>query len=264
MNNLGYTKKLFILPFDHRGTLEKAGFKDISSLKKIIYEAFKKSLDVVENAAMLVDEQYGDEVLRDAKEKGYTILLTVEKSGQEDFIFEYGEDFQSHIEKYNPDFAKVLIKVKNGLSDLTKNNLKLLNDYCRSHNLKFLLEIVSGSNLDLILKTISELQHAGIDPDVWKVEGMENELDYEQIVQEAKRNGRDNVSIVILGRGENKELVEKWVKTGSKTPGVIGFAIGRTVFLEPLTEFKDGKITREEAIDKISKNYIYFYNLFNS
>lgn len=263
ITNLGYTKKLFILPFDHRNTFEKAGFEDISDQKQIIYEAFKKSVDTVENGAILVDEQYGDEILKDAKQNGYTILLTVEKSGQEDFIFEYGEDFASHIEKYNPDFTKVLIKVQNGLSDLTKNNLKKVNDYCRSHNLKFLLEIVSGGNLDLILKTISELQLAEIEPDVWKVEGMENEFAYEQIVQEARRNGRDNVSIVILGRGENKELVEKWIKTGSKTQGVIGFAIGRTIFLEPLSQFKDGKITREEAVSKISGNYIYFYNLFN-
>lgn len=273
IQNLGYTKPLFILPFDHRGTFEKAGFKDISKQKQIIYEAFKKSLDTVKNAAILVDEEYGDVILKDAKENGYTVLLTIEKSGQEDFIFEYGEDFKSHIEKYNPDFAKVLIKVsarggsayggENGVSDLTKNNLKKLNDYCRFASLKLLIEIVSEGNLDLILKTISELQHAGIDPDVWKVEGMENEFAYEQIVQEARRNGRDNVSVVILGRGEGKEVVEKWIKTGSKTRGVIGFAIGRTIFWEPLMEFKDGKITREEAVSKISENYIYFYNLFN-
>lgn len=261
--NLGYTKNLFILPFDHRSTFEKAGFDDISQVKQIIYEAFKKSLDTVENAAILVDEQYGDAILKDAKQNGYTTLLTIEKSGQENFVFEYGEDFEAHIEKYAPDFAKVLIKVNLGLSDLTKNNLKKLSDYCHSHDLKFLCEIVSGGNSDLILKTISELQNFGVEPDVWKVEGMEDELDYSQIVEEAKRLGRDNVSIVILGRGESREMVEKWIKTGSKTPGVIGFAIGRTIFWEPLMEFKDGKITREEAIDQISKNYIYFYGVFN-
>ncbi len=271
MNNLGYTKNLFILPFDHRGTFEKAGFsakgetgKDISSIKQIIYEAFKKSLDTVENGAILVDEQYGDAILKDAKEKGYTILLTIEKSGEEDFVFEYSEDFRSHIQKYEPNFAKVLIKVENGISDLTKNNLKKLSDFCHLENIKLMVEIVSNGNLDLILKTISELQNVKVEPDVWKIEGMENELDYSQIVEEARRNGRDKVSIVILGRGESKELVEKWIKTGSKTPGVIGFAIGRTVFWEPLMQFKDGKITREEAVNKISENYIYFYNLFNS
>lgn len=264
LKNLGYNKPLFILPFDHRSSFEKAGFEDIPSLKQIIYEAFKKSLDTVpvEAAAILIDEQYGDGILKDAKQNGYTIALTIEKSGQEDFVFEYNDDFATHIEKYSPDFAKALIKVQNGVSDLTKNNLRKLSDYCRSHDQKFLLEIVTGGNLNLILKTIVELQDFGIEPDVWKVEGMENVFEYQQIVQETKRNGREKVSIVILGRGEEKALVEKWITTGSKIPGVIGFAVGRTVFWEPLLEFNNGRINIETAIEQISSNYTYFYKLF--
>lgn len=263
MNDLGYRRPLFILAFDHRSSLEKAGFKDIPELKKIIYEAFKKSLNTVKNGAILVDEQYGDLILKDAKEEDYTFALTVEKSGQSDFIFEYGEDFKAHIEKYNPTFAKVLVKVENGLSELSKINLKKLNDYCKEREQKFLIEVVSGGNVSLILKTIVEIQDFNIEPDVWKVEGMESDLDYLSIVQEAKRGGRDNVSLVILGRGESKELVEKWVKTASKISGIIGFAIGRTIFWEPINQFKSGSITRGEAIEQIGQNYIHFYNLFN-
>lgn len=264
VQNLGYTKPLFILAFDHRSTFEKEGIENISELKQIIYEAFKKSLSIVQNAAILIDEKYGDEILKDAKKNNYTTALRVEKAGQEDFIFEYGEEFASHIEKYNPTFAKVVIGIKNGINDSTKNNLKKLNDYVHSHNTKFILELISGGNVNLILNTIVELQDEGCEPDVWKIEGMESDLDYLSIIQEARKNGRDNVSVVILGRGENKETVEKWVKTGSKIPGIIGFAIGRTIFWEPLVMFKDAKITREEAIKEISDNYIHFYKLFVS
>lgn len=262
MNNLGYTKPLFILAFDHQSTFEKAGISNVSELKQIIYEAFKKSLSVVENGAILIDERYGEAILRDAKQSGYIVALRVEKSGQDGFAFEYGEEFALHIEKYNPDFAKVVIKVQNGLTDLTKNNLKKLSDYCRSHDLKFLLEIISNSNVSLILNAIVQLQDFGVEPDVWKIEGMESDLDYLSIIQEARKGGRDRVCVVILGRGEDRETVEKWIKTGSKTPGIIGFAIGRTIFWEPLLMFKDAKITREEAIEQISSNYIHFHKLF--
>ena len=263
IQDLGYTKPLFILAFDHQSSFEKAGFENISELKQIIYEAFKKSLGVVQNAAILIDEKYGDTILADAKKNGYTTALKVEKSGQEEFIFEYGEEFASHIEKYNPNFAKVVIKVQNDLTSLTMNGLKKLSDYCHSHGVKFLLELISGGNINLILKTIVELQDEGIEPDVWKIEGMENDLDYLSIIEEVRKSGRNNVSVVILGRGENKEVVENWIKTASKTTGIIGFAIGRTIFWEPLTEFKNGKIAREQAIEKISENYIHFYKLFN-
>lgn len=263
IQNLGYTKNIFILAFDHRATLEKAGFQNIPELKQIIYEAFKKSSDMIQNGAILVDEQYGDSILKDAKSSGFTVLIPVEKAGQEDFIFEYGDEFASHIDKYNPDFVKVVIKVINDMTDQTKNNLKRLSDFAHPKNIKFMLEIISEGNINLILKTIVELQDFGVEPDVWKIEGMDSALDYESIVEEAKKQGRDNVSVIILGRGESQEVVENWIKTGSKLPGIIGFAIGRTIFWEPISEFNSGKISREQAVEQISQNYIYFYNLFN-
>lgn len=262
MDNLGYNQNLFILAFDHQNSFEKAGFKDIPEIKNIIYEAFKNSLPSVQNAAILIDEKYGSAVLTDAKENSITIALRVEKSASEDFIFEYGDDFQSHIEKYNPEFAKVVIDISRGISDLTKGNLKKLSDFCLAKNYKFLLEILADGQLETILKSISEIQSLGVAVDVWKVEGMQNESSYEKIVNQARAGGRENVSIVILGRGENRSLVEKWIKTGSKVPGVIGFAVGRTIFWDPISQLSDGKIKREEAILEISENYKYFYNLF--
>lgn len=264
MNDLGYTKPLFILPFDHRSTFEKAGFENIASLKQIVYDAFKKSLDIVQNGAILVDEKYGDEILKDAKLNGFTILLTTEKSGEEEFLFEYGEDFRAHIGRYKPTFAKALIRVKNVLSEQSKTNLKMLSDYCHASGYKFLVEVLAGGDVELILEAISELQNSDIEPDVWKVEGMETSENYQKIIQIIKLNKRESVSLVILGRGEDREKVEEWIKAGKNVPGVIGFAIGRTVFWQPLIEFNNGKINRDEAIDMISKNYVHFYNLFTN
>ncbi len=273
--SIGYTKDLFILPFDHRSTFEKAGFsakggpasgwKDIAGLKLLIYEAFKKSQSTIgEGAAILVDEKYGEKILLDAKENGITTLLTIEKSGREDFEFEYEKEFAEHIIKFSPTFAKVLIKVRNGITDLTKENLKKLNSFCFGNGIKLLIEIVSDGNLDLILKSIADLQDFSVEPDVWKVEGMDKREDLEKIVDLARRDGRNEVSIVILGRGEGKERVSNWIKVGAGVPGVIGFAVGRTVFWDPISEFNSEKINREEAIEKISENYIYFYNLFKN
>lgn len=261
--NIGYTKDFFILPFDHRSTLENAGFKNIPDLKQVIYEAFEKSKSTVgEGAAILVDEQYGEKILLDAKQKGYTTLLTIEKSGKEEFEFEYEKEFGEHILKFKPTFAKALIKVKSELSDLTKENLKKLNSFCFGNGVKLLIEIVSQGNLDLILKTIGDLQDFSVEPDVWKVEGMEKKEDYEKIVSLARREGRSEVSIVILGRGEEKEKVSNWIKVGAGVPGVIGFAVGRTIFWDPVSKLNAGEMKKEEAVDLISENYNYFYNLF--
>jgi len=57
-------------------------------------------------------------------------------------------------------------------------------------------------------------------------------------------------------------LVEKWLKTGSSIPGVIGFAVGRTISWDPLVELKMRRIAPHTAIEKIAQNYLDFVNLW--
>ncbi len=267
MINLGYEKDLFILPFDHRSTFRKE-FEEgqIRDLKKIIYGAFKKSLNVIskDHAAILVDEEYGDEILRDASSQGFSTLLTTEKSGEEEFEFEYGSDFGTHIKKYKPTFAKALVRFDpNNPSEKSKENLRMLSDWCHNNNYKLLIEIiVPDSSSDLIVKTISEFQKENIETDIWKIQGQEAIRDYQEIIEQAKNEWRAGVGVVVLGGGENEEKVKKWIKEAAKVTGIIGFAVGRTVFWEPLLKFRDGKIEREEAENKIAQNFEYFYNLF--
>lgn len=296
----GYNKPLYILPFDHRSTFLKgllgvsgkeptAGeIESVKSAKRLIYEAFQKAslYDVPkEGAAILVDEQFGAEILIDAKKKGYTTLLTTEKSGQELFDFEYGPDYKEHIIKIKPTFVKALIRYHPDGN--TNNNriqlerLKNLSDFCQAHDYKFLIEPLippteeelarehGDKSLydreirpELAVRMIKEFQDAGVEVDVWKIEGLSDPLEYQHVVTQARTGGRDGVGIVILGRGESKEMVVEWIKAGRSTPGVIGFAVGRTIFWQPLVDLKDGKIDRNMAIDQIVKNYIYFYQLF--
>ncbi len=275
-NNLGYKKNLFILPFDHRASFAKMfGFttltpeeKDyIRSAKELIYEAFKKSvLEGIpkEQAAILVDEEYGGKIIEDAVKQKYNVILTTEKSGQEIFNFEYGEKFAEHIEKYKPTFAKALIRYK---PNMDWGNLKVLSDYCHTYGYKFLLEVVLGLSVpdaQNLVPAINELREKGVEPDVWKLEGMGDKNDYESVVAKIQEGGRQNVGLVILGRGESKEKVEQWIETGRDVKGVIGFAVGRTMFAQLLVDYKNGKIDKEQLIEDISNNFQHLYKLFTN
>ena len=303
MENPGYTKPLYILPFDHRSTFAQKMFNKnsledltpeehqlIIDYKKIIFEGFKKSLELgvpKDYAAILVDEEFGDEILKDAKQNGFVTILTTEKSGQEEFDFQYGNDFAEHIEKYNPTFAKVLIKYNpDDPEDLKKRQqkkLKLISDFCNVKAYKFLLEVLviatkeqmesvgeSKEDYDrlirpgLTVEVIKEFQAAGVEVDVWKLEGFDSVEEYRDIVSAAREDGRDSVSLVVLGRGEGEEKVDEWLKIGSDVSGVIGFAVGRTVFWQSIADFKSGIKTREEAIETIGQNFYKFYKIFTS
>lgn len=296
----GYNKPLYILPFDHRSTFIKGMFgvsgrkttpeeiEKVKEAKRVIYSAFKKAISLGVpsiGAAILVDGQYGSEILIDANKKGYTTILTTEKSGQEIFDFEYGEDFKIHIKKIKPTFAKALVRYNpEGNKEENKvqlERLKKLSDFCYSNFYKLLVEplipateeelaITHGDKgrydleirPELVVRMIKEFQDAGVEVDAWKIEGLSAPLEYQHVVHQARSNGRDAVGVVILGRGESKEKVVEWIKAGRNISGVIGFAVGRTIFWQPLMDLKSGKIDEEAAIDQIAQNYIYFYELF--
>ncbi|MCL5010495.1 MAG: DUF2090 domain-containing protein [Patescibacteria group bacterium] len=300
MNNLGYNKFLFILPFDHRSTFMKGMFgidgrpptneetRTIKGLKRIIYEGFKKAIEKTikkEDAAILVDEQFGEEILKDAVSSGIITLLTVEKSGQKEFALEYGSDFGEHIKKFNPDFAKALVRYNpedpQDLKDRQRQKLKILSEFCHGQGYKFLVEVLieptegelkkangdkslydRNTRPSLAIDVVSEFQEAGIEPDVWKMEGMETRDSYQKLVNQAKADGGNDVGVVVLGRGAKPSQVEKWIYEAAGVPGVIGFAVGRTVFWEPLVSFRDQRISEEEAADQIAANFIHFYTLF--
>lgn len=283
-------KHLFVLPFDHRANFAQKllGFSEnptleekqiVTDYKKIIYDAIWKAIDLgipKEESAVLVDEVYGLEILKDAKARGLVTMQTVEKSGREEFEFEYGDDFEEHLLAVGPTYAKALVRY-----DVNKDNtvqlerLKKLSDFCQRSGIKLLIEPLMqlrGDQSDFdhnqrykdLILMMREMQAVGIEADVWKIEGLYEKYQYEEVVRQARNTPkRADVSLIILGRNETKEHVMQWIEAGRDVPGVVGFAVGRTIFWHPLSQYKEGKITREVAVEMIANDYFEYYKVFN-
>src|SRR5437588_11270550 len=289
---LGYDKPLFILAFDHRGSFQKKFFgisgepdpeetERIADAKTVIFEGFQKAVDdgaPRESCGILVDEQFGADIVRRAKKEVYLFAMPTEKSGQDEFDFQYGDDFGAHIEGFDPSFSKVLVRYNpEGDADMNarqSERLKRLGDWLHERDRKFLFELLvpaEESQLqqvdgdadrydkelrpELMRRTIAELHDRGVEPDIWKIEGIDTREDCERISEEVRRDGRDGVACVVLGRGANEAAVEHWLRTGAGVPGYIGFAIGRTIWWDPLKAFVDGQSERDDAAAKIAQNY---------
>ena len=298
----GYTEPLYILPFDHRGSFETGMFgwkgeltdeqtAQIAAAKQVIFDGFQEAIAggaPKEKGGILVDEQFGAAILRDAAAKGFTFACPAEKSGQEEFDFEYGEDFAAHIEKFHPTFSKVLVRYNpegdSALNQMQSARLKRLSDYLHSANRSlFMFELlvpaekaqlakVNGDKKAydrdvrpaLMVGAIQQLQEAGVEPDVWKIEGLDRREDCEKMVATARAGGRDSVGCIILGRGEDDQKVREWLTTAASVPGFIGFAVGRTDFWDPLVAWRGKKISREAAVTEIARHYREFVDLFQS
>ena len=301
--SLGYDGKLYILAFDHRGSFQKKMFgiegdptseetDTIADAKHLIYEGMVRATETsdvpADTLGVLVDEQFGapQNVPGDAKAKGLKLAMPVEKSGQDTFDFEYGDDFGEHILTFDPDFSKVLVRYNpDGDADANQTQLgklKRLADWLHSNDRLFLfellvpaepaqLEAVDGDSdrydaelrPELMRRAIAEIQAAGIEVDIWKIEGVDERSDCEMLAEQTRSGeGRENVVCVLLGRGASDAKVDHWLREAAPVDGFVGFAIGRSIWWDALKGFLEEGLDRSEAASRIAEKYLRFVKVY--
>jgi myo-inositol catabolism protein IolC len=296
---LGYDQKLYILAFDHRGSFQKKFFgiqgepdaeqtAIIADAKHLIFEGMLQAVGSGADPSVtgvLVDEQFGSTVPAEAHERGLKLAMPAERSGQNMFDFQYGDDFGEHILKFDPDFTKVLVRY-NPDGDAEENRvqlgkLKRLSDWLVEHDRKFLFELLvpaepsqlesvggdsdrydSELRPELMRRALADIQDVGIVVDIWKIEGVDERSDCQMLVEQARSGGRDGVVCVVLGRGADDDKVDQWLQAAAPVDGFVGFAIGRSIWWDPLKAYVDGKIERSAGAKQIAENYLRFVQVY--
>ena len=298
---LGYDGKLYILAFDHRGSFQKKMFgiegdptreetEKIADAKRVIFEgmelAVARGVDA-EATGVLVDEQFGSDIPRRAKEQGLQLAMPVEKSGQDDFDFEYGADFGKHIEAFDVHYSKVLVRYNpDGDPEMNQRQLgrlKELADWLHATDRKFLFELLVpaepaqlesvGGDTDrydaelrpaLMKRAIQDIQDFGIEVDIWKIEGVDAREDAEMLAEQTRKgDGREGVVCVLLGRGASDDKVDHWLRQAAPVEGFVGFAIGRSIWWDALKGYLAGDADRAAAAEKIADNYLRFVKVYD-
>jgi myo-inositol catabolism protein IolC len=298
---LGHRKPLYLLAFDHRGSFQKdllgiegvptpAEAERIADSKRVLYEAFEiaQARDGDTGAlGILVDEEFGADVARRAKAAGAALAMPVEKSGQAEFDFEFGEDFGRHIEAFDPTFAKVLVRYNPGgdpeLNRRQAARLRELSTWLHDRDRRLLFELLvpatqaqlddaNGDTAtydreirpDLVVAAIAELQAAGVEPDIWKIEGLDRRIDCDRVSRQARSGGRDGVACIVLGRGADEARVIRWLEQGAGVPGYIGFAVGRTLWWDELAAYVAGELDRPAAVRRVAANYCRMIDAYSA
>ena len=298
----GYSNELYILAFDHRGTLTKGllGVEGrepteeeasrVSSMKDIIFDGFLQAKDSGISGgdpAILVDEKFGIHIQEKAKEMGIKFAAPAEKSGQKVFDFEYGDNFGKKIEEVGADFVKILVRWNPNDNSETRQvqgeRIKILSDWLDENDKKFLLEFLVPATEEqlesvggdqtrydseirprLAVQVVEEMRERGADPDIWKIEGLDTREDCENISKVIKDGGRENVMAVVLGRGADDKKVNEWLTAGSSVDGYRGFAIGRSIFWTSLKGWHAGEKSRDEAVSEIANSYLQFISVYQN
>ena len=293
--------ELYLLAFDHRRSLLTSFFgvrgepspEDVERarlLKLVVWHGLARALaDGVPAArtGVLVDTTYGRRVIDEARRAEVRIAIPIEESGREWFGFEV-PDWRERLDRFDPTWAKVLVR-SNPDGDVEANEgqrraLREVSEHCQATGRRFMFELLVpaeprqldsvGGDSDrydrelrpaLTVRAITAFQATGIEPDVWKLEGLETREDHEAIAAAARGDGRGDVGYVVLGRGADLATVERWLRTGIGVDGFVGFAVGRSIWWEPCRDFFDAGATDEaadRAVTEIAGRYRRLVDVF--
>jgi myo-inositol catabolism protein IolC len=283
---------LFILAMDHRDSFGRtlfgvkgdtptdtqlAGMRDAKSL---IFDAAERLIGTDLGGGqlgILVDEQLGADVARKAKAAGFVLAMPAEVSGSDRFRFEYGNDFGEHIEEFDPDWIKVLVRFNPAdPADLQQDQLaglRRLNDWAASHRRHWLVELLVPPTREqlaahedqalydererpgLTAQVIATMTKAGVTPRIWKLEGYETTEGAELVLDTVKHSADPASQCIVLGRNAPERQVNHWLDVAAPLEGYVGFAIGRSIWDEPIADFVAGRSSREETETEISQRY---------
>ncbi|TDN42536.1 myo-inositol catabolism protein IolC [Curtobacterium flaccumfaciens] len=293
MANLDEAHPLFLFAMDQRSSLlehtydesggepvDEAEAERVRAGKQLVYRGVLTALAAGasrDRTGVLVDERYGADVARLAKDAGLQLAMPVERSGREWFELEYGDDWLAHVDAFDPDFVKVLVR-DNPAFDADRreqqaSDLAAVSAALHDAGRPFLVELlVPGTDdqqasvddydrdlrPDLVVHVLEYLQDRGVEADVWKLEGLDTREDAERVVATARRGGRDAVQCIVLGRDAPEEQLDHWLRTAAPVDGFVGFAIGRSNWQEPLEDVVREHLDTEAAEQLIAANYRHF------
>jgi myo-inositol catabolism protein IolC len=287
---------------DHRDSLAKqvygisgeptpADAERISAGKLLVFQGLLTAIDRGADrryTGVLVDERYGAAVARQARDAGLRLAMPVERSGQPLFTLEYGNVDQriwlEHVERFAPDYVKVLVR-DNPDFDIRdrraqQDRLAVISRTLRDTGRTFILELLVPATADqnanlggdydadlrpqLTERVIHDMQAADVEPDIWKIEGLETLEAADRVVAATRDAGRSHVRCIVLGRDAPADRLDHWLQIAAHTDGFDGFAIGRSIWETPLADHLAGHLTAKQVTDQVASNYLHYVSTYRA
>jgi myo-inositol catabolism protein IolC len=290
---------LFILAMDHRESFGRTlfGVKNddpdpaqraaMTSAKQLIYEGLQSAQPAVTNGriGVLVDERYGQGVIDAVKASATPLVLAVpiEASGHEWFTLEWGDRWLDHVEAVRPDYAKVLVRDNPGFDQRQREEqlgrLAVVSAGLHGVGVPLLYELLvpatedqlgqAGGDTDvydrdirpgLVVTVIADNYAHGVEPALWKVEGLETVEAARQVAAQATGGGHQ-ARLIVLGRDAPAERLDHWLAVASQVSDFVGFAIGRSIWEDAVGEYEasdHSQAAAGRARDQVTERYLDF------
>ena len=263
---------LQVLAFDHRTQFEDSCKQHnqptsrITEFKSLVFEGFKKVATERPDLqlALLVDPQYGADILQDSAYASYSVGAPIEQAGSYPVEWLCGEELHEHLlSRPSEWFIKVLWHYHTDLPAAEKERqliqLKRLEEICQLLDRRLMLELILPAHLsqdgNAMAAAIDEVYEAQITPFWWKIMALDTKMEWQHVTAALDRHDSE-AGIIVLGKNAPLETFPAWFKTLRSTPHTCGFAIGRSIFWKPWGSFISGSMAPDEIPSIIEKNYV--------
>jgi myo-inositol catabolism protein IolC len=236
---------------------------EVVAAKRLLIDGFALAVaqGVPPGAAVLIDEQYGETLMPVVRNLGACVVIPVERSGQAELSLAYGDDFGDHVLAMSPDAVKVLLRWDPSGDNAAQGAVLLrVSQWMAEHHLPLIVEFLtppeveSSERAGVMATAIAQILATGTRPDVWKVEGLDTTQEC-AIIAAALAAGSADARAIVLGRGVPMERAEAWLRAAAPLPTFVGFAIGKTLWQEPLVALLSGTQPTDVAVAEIARRY---------
>jgi len=259
----------------------------MAQAKSLIYRGLTQAAPRLRRgrAGVLVDEQYGQDVVDEAMRDPIVLAIPVEASGHKWFALQWPESWLDHVHRINPDYVKVLVRdnpaFDRGERYAQLDQLAQVSKALESAGIPLLYELLvpatdyqlaslGGVAIDgavdrydrelrpeLVVRVIADNQDAGIEPTLWKVEGLDT-VDAARAVAAQARAGNRDTDLIVLGRDAPVDRLDRWLQVAARVDAFVGFAIGRSIWEDPIRDWVNHGLGDQPTADHIGNAYLAF------
>ncbi len=262
--------RLFVLAIDHRWQLEAlaaqagASLERLRPLKRLLADAFIAVAGERDDCGILVDDQFGSEVLELMAGSRYWTARAIDVPRSRPVELLAGDEARAWLHSSpSGQVVKVISYAhpRDPKELMTRQSACLLRlaRACRAERRDLLVELQApegrayqGGDLPAL---IASLYDCGIQPEWWKLPALGDKLVWDDIGTVIEKADPTCRGVLVLGSTAAYAELTSLFAFLANVPCIRGFAIGRAIFSEPAARWLSGEIADPALVEVVASNY---------
>ena len=264
------TPDVHVLAIDHRWQMEEmfdiAGIdrSQIAALKALLFSAFERVAATRADVGILLDDQYGADLLNQASRRGLWIARALDVPLSRPVAFSSGDDVARALGDWQPDqIAKLMVYAHpHDPADVAHAQWGRMVQLAtaalaakRSYLIEFQSPVGVEPGVDYLPRMIADAYARGVAPDWWKLPPIADAQQWADAAAIIRACDPTCRGMLVLGQTAEPGALAAALGAAAAEPLVRGFAIGRAIFADASSQWLRDEIDDKTLIDEVADRF---------